>query len=275
MRQLRPDVSHRMKRRPSIFTAPWFRAVLGVGVAIILGLLLGPPMASWLREPGRPTLPAIVSNPVVQPAPEEDRPEAAAAVRSEAPAPSAPTADGPAALADTAPQARPEAATDPAPATPKPEPSASTNQGPALFRIQVGAFLDHRNADRLVERLRSEGFEAANSIVEETRTLYRVLATPADGEGYPGLLQRLRELGFTSELTDHGAAVTRLVPLRSAVEASRRLREQGIRVRLEREVSSAAFRVVRVGSFPTAEEAEHGRAELLAKGYEGIVVRDR
>jgi cell division protein FtsN len=58
------------------------------------------------------------------------------------------------------------------------------------------------------------------------------------------------------------------------VEVSRRLRGQGIRIRLERQASASAFRVVRIGGYETAEEAERVRAELAARGYDGIVVRE-
>jgi cell division septation protein DedD len=153
--------------------------------------------------------------------------------------------------------------------------TAPAPSGTGLFRIQVGAFLDHRNADRLIERLRGEGFEVTTNLMEESRTAYRVLAVPSEGEGREALVQRLRELGFSPELNGDGAAVTQPVPLGGAVEASRKLKAQGIRVRLEREASSAAFRVVRVGAYATAEEAERARGELAAKGYEGVVVRER
>jgi cell division protein FtsN len=144
-----------------------------------------------------------------------------------------------------------------------------------VFRVQVGAFLDHRNADRLAERLRSEGVEVASTLVEESRTMYRVLATPSEGDRYETLIERLRTLGHAPELTDDGAAVTGPVPLRSAIEASRQLREQGIRVRFERAPSSAALRVVRVGAYGTAEEAERARVELAGRGYDGFVIRER
>ncbi|MBI2466312.1 MAG: SPOR domain-containing protein, partial [Candidatus Rokubacteria bacterium] len=108
-----------------------------------------------------------------------------------------------------------------------------------------------------------------------SRVLYRVLALPGDGEGYGGLIQRLQGLGLAPELTNEGAAVTGLVPLRSAVETARGLREQGVRTRLEREGGAAAFRVVRVGGYATAAEAEQVRAELAARGLEGFVVRER
>jgi cell division protein FtsN len=284
MRHLKADVSHRIKRRPSIFTARWFQVTFGLGIIAIVGLLVGPSVAGWLRGDGRP------ASRVTRPAPPAARP--AEPPRLDAPrveppltAAAAPGASTPAsALAPTA-----NGATDPAPATPPaakptpvstpaaepgPEKPAAVSTGPAVYRIQLGAFLDHRNADRLIERLRGEGLDAGNSLVDESQTLYRVLVTPSEGEGYPALVQRLRGLGFTPELTDQGAIVSGPVSLRTAVETSRRLRDQGIRVRLDRQVSSGKFRVVRVGAYATAAEAERARAELGARGYEGIVVRE-
>jgi cell division protein FtsN len=46
-------------------------------------------------------------------------------------------------------------------------------------------------------------------------------------------------------------------------------------VRLKQEVSSATYKVVRVGSFATVAEAETTLATLSAKGVEGVVVRER
>jgi hypothetical protein len=138
----------------------------------------------------------------------------------------------------------------------------------------VGAFLDHRNADRLIQRLRGDHLEVDDSILEHSRVLYRVVAEPREGEAYEGLLERLRGLGFTPEVTGDGALVTAPVPLYAAVETSRRLRENEVRVRLERSPSAAAFRVVRVGRFSTWEEAERARTELAGRGVLGFVVRE-
>ncbi len=273
MRHFKTDVSHRMKRRPSIFTAPWFRAVLALGVLVILGLLLGPSVMGWLRREARPTPIAARPSPppIKPPAPEpRESPVATAAVPPEPPAP-APSPTNGVTKATEPPKAAPETVAVP----PKLETPPAASSGLAVYRIQVGAFLDHRNADRLIERLRSESVEVVNSIVEESRTFYRVLATPQEGEGYPALAGRLHALGFESEPAPDGGAVTRPVPLRSAVEMSRRLREQGIQVRLERQTSSAAFRVVRVGAYDTADAAERARAALLTRGYEGFVVREQ
>ena len=147
---------------------------------------------------------------------------------------------------------------------------------PAVYWVQVGAFLDHRNADRLVERLRGEGLSAAMTSFEQSRVLYRVLLVGADGSrATDDAIERVRGLGHPVETTAEGPAVTGLVPLRRAVETSHILRQKGIPVRLKQEVSSATYRVVRVGSFATVAEAEGALATLNARGVEGVVVRER
>jgi cell division septation protein DedD len=297
MRHLKADVSHRIKRRPSIFTALWFRTCLGVGGVVIAGLLLGPSVAHWLRGDTRAGAAAIRST---VPSPRPPEPAVAAALKPADPAlapplkPADPPSPAPAANgATTTPEVAATPKAEPVPATkpevlgarreasaPRPEApapradAAAASRGVGLYRIQVGAFLDHRNADKLMERLRSDGLEVVGTMIEEGRPLYRVLALPADGEGYPALAERLRALGLGAEVAEGGAAVGRPAPLASAVEVSRRLRGQGIRIRLERQASASAFRVVRIGGYETAEEAERVRAELAARGYDGIVVRE-
>lgn len=261
MRPLRANVSYRMRRRrPSIFSARWFRLLLGGGLAIIVGLVLGPPVAGWLfvpragapvpREPGPvPGTAAPVRRAVAVPEGERSPPE--------------PTPRNGGTLTGTG-------------AGPTPPAAAALASGgsPVAFRLQVGAFLDHRNADRLVERLRTQGFEVVDRVVEHGRVLHRVLASPGEGEPYDALLERLRTLGFTPELTGDAVAVTAPVPLHEAVDASRRLRAAGITMRLEKAIGAATFRVVRVGRYGTAEEAGRARADLAASGIEGFVVRE-
>src|SRR5262245_52592375 len=45
MRRVRPDVSHRIRRQPSIFSVRWFRIALGAGVTLAIALLVGPSVA--------------------------------------------------------------------------------------------------------------------------------------------------------------------------------------------------------------------------------------
>ena len=143
--------------------------------------------------------------------------------------------------------------------------------------MQVGAFLDHRNADRLVERLKGDGLSATTTSFEQSRVLYRVLLVGGSeaAASTDDAVERVRGLGHPVETTADGPAVTGLVPLRKAVETSHALRQQGVPVRLKQEVSSSTYRVVRVGSFPTVAEADATLASLTAKGVEGVVVRER
>ena len=175
-----------------------------------------------------------------------------------------------------APAAPPREPGRPAPPEGASAPSGSLAAPPAVYWVQVGAFLDHKNADRLAERLRGDGLSAATTSFEQSRVLYRVLL--AGGEGgrvTDDTVERVRGLGHPVETTADGPAVTGLVPLRKAVETSHTLRQQGVPVRLKQEVSSSTFRVVRVGSFPTVAEADATLAALTAKGVEGVVVRER
>jgi len=146
---------------------------------------------------------------------------------------------------------------------------------PTVYWVQAGAFLEHKNADRLAERLRGEGLAATTTSFEQSRVLYRVILASGDGGRVSDeAIERARGLGHTVEATSDGPAVTGLVPLRNAVETSHALRQRGVPVRLKQEVSSSTFRVVRVGSFATAAEADAALATLKIKGVEGVVVRE-
>ena len=355
MRHIRPDVSHRVRRQPSIFSARWFRVFLGVGVALVLALLVGPWIAGWFgsdlprslfllapwstahkappsRPPGSSERSGAPSRVASAPSATGTRGTAAATGRAPAVLPTVPPAASPSASAPASASASPPASpptaplasrdaksgtggsregalaaaprtgsATPAPATPSttapstppsqapgraaaPAEAAAARSGsltapPSVYWVQVGAFLDHKNADRLAERIRGEGLAAATSAFEQSRVLYRVLlAGPDEGStSVPDeVVGRAKGLGHTVETTADGPAVTGAVPLRKAVETSHALRQQGFRVRLKQEVSSSTFRVVKVGSFATVAEAEAALATLTAKGVEGgIVVRER
>lgn len=278
MRRLKPDVSHRIRRRgPSILGAGWFRLLLGSSMAIILALAVGPSVAGWFgagfARGVRLLAPWSGTDDSKAPATSPDRQEAPTIA-----AESSPEAQGSAAGAGAA-AAPPPAKEAPAPAAEARSAGPGLTAPPPVFRIQVGAFLDPRNADRLVERLRGEGLGAGTSVFEQSRVLYRVLALPAEGAlgavDEASLVERLRTLGMTADATDEGVAVTGPVTLRAAVETSHRLREHGIPVRLKQEVGSATYRVVRVGPYMSNEEAERALAVLVARGFEGFVVRER
>jgi cell division protein FtsN len=311
MRRIRSDVSHRVRRQPSIFGAAWFRGLLGAGLVMIVALVIAPSVAGWfgseLPQSLFPLLPWAGSGPgapAARPisAPGMAEPGGAAAASREgssgqlAAAPA--TVDGtPAPRGSTArPGGEPvggqaptrsgaavAAARSVTPAVPSARnaPTAAAADGrlaapPVVYWVQVGAFLDHGNAERLVERLRGEGLPVGTTTFEQSRVVYRVLLTDDTGAApAPELLERARGAGLTIEATPDGPAASGLVSLRRAVEISRALRQQGVPVRLKQNASSATYRVVRVGSYRTSAEAEATLATLTARGVEGLVVQER
>lgn len=145
----------------------------------------------------------------------------------------------------------------------------------AVFRVQIGTFLDARNAERLVERLRGETLPVLSRVIESRKALYRVRALSPEAEGPEYPLQPLRAAGLAQEEMSGSPGITEPARLAAAVETARRLRHQGIVVRVERAVSSTVFHVVRVGAFGTVAEADRAQVELAARGLEGFVVREQ
>jgi cell division septation protein DedD len=281
---MKADVSHRIRRRrPSIFGTRWMRVILVGGLVVAVGLAVGPLLAGRLRE----DLPRAVSR--VTPWSGTRGGEAAPDEAGRGLAGADPTpAEAPAA----APAAK--AGGGLAPAPPPPALAAASAGGPAgsgaggaaaRYRIQVGAFLDHRNADRLVERLRDSGFGASTVVQSQARARYQVVAVPGAeapaGDARAGedpgaaLARRLQVLGLPLRPVDGGVAVADPVPLAEAQDLARRLREDGVSVRLWQDETAGVFRVVRVGEFAARGQAEEVLAALGARGFEGIVVRER
>jgi hypothetical protein len=110
----------------------------------------------------------------------------------------------------------------------------------------------------------------------ESASQYRLISRPPDGESVAAFVERVRGLGHRAEETPAGVVVGDPVSVRAAIEATRQLREQGVRVRLERvSAPTAGLRVVRVGGYATREEAERARDEMAARGHQAVVVRER
>ncbi len=313
MRRVRADVSHRIRRQPSIFSTRWFRGLLGAGGVVVLALLVWPSIAGWFGSEmprslvpllpwsgSRPAPDGLVAGRAGDPAgavaatpnrtvvsgagagtvgaatraPREPRAaarsgadpgaEAAARLRGASPPVEAGGAPGTALATD------PPASRDPA--GPRPPSLAAPS---SVYWVQVGAFADPKNAERLVERLRADGLRAGTTTFEQSRIAYRVLLGGTEGTvSAEQVAERARALGHTVESTPEGLALAGLLPLRRAVETSQALRQQGLPVRLKQQVSSTTYRVVRVGSFATSADAEATLATLAGRGLEGIVVRE-
>lgn len=221
---------------PSIFSARWFQFLLGGLLALLITVLLVP----YAAERGAaPVLSAVVLEPVAAP--------------------------------------RFGMASDDAmaqPVTPSPAPAVTGGDGAGgAYRVQVGAFAEPAEADRLAARLRGEGFPISERVVERPRWLYRILVIPPPG-GSQALMAEIQGLGLSAAPGTQGLSGIGPLPLRRAVEAARRLDATGIEVRLIRETAKARLHVVRVGGFATPEEAEQARRDLAGRGLDGVVIRE-
>lgn len=250
------------------------RASLAVGVAAVCGIVVVSSLAGWLG-PSTPRPAGGGSQP-----PESQTSSAPSAlvvadVREPERAPS-PTAQPPPAKGDAAVSPAPSRATEPRAATsPELARAASPAPSPGVYRVQVGAFRDHQNADRLVERLKREGFGSATAAFEQGQVRHRVVILESEAGQADETAERVRTLGFVPERTSDGLVVTGLLGLSDALETSRKLRDSGIRVRLVQVVDSTTLKIVRVGAFATSAEAERIRSKLAERGFDGVVIRER
>jgi cell division protein FtsN len=258
----RRDVSHRFRRRP---VGPGVWLLLAIGLAALVGAALRPAIGPR-REPSRAARPAAVpaTRPVV----------ATSSSLGGSPAIEAESTGTPADPAAIAPDSS-GIATDPPGSPAEPEPSAADPPAPGVvFRVQVGSFLELRNALRLLERLRGEQLPADIQTAQAQQTRYRVLAIPGAGETSEALLARLSALGLSAAAVNAQIAVTGFVPTEDADAIASRLEDEAIAVRVEREQRAVTYHAVRVGTYRAAQEAERARVQLAARGLEGVVVRE-
>lgn len=224
-------------RAPSIFSARWFELLLG-GLGVLLITVLVVPYLV-VRGMG-PVTSAVVLEP--------------SSAREAVP----PTPDTGAQPAVPATPVVPAGAGEPA------------APGAGAYRIQVGAFAEPADAERLATRLAGEGLAVSRETVREPRWRYRLFVGAQD-DG-PALRERLRAFGLEPEPRAEGVGVGGLLPLRRAVERSRQLAALGFEVRLARETTEVARHLVEVGGFQTREAAERARRGLAARGLDGVVV---
>jgi len=319
----------------SIFSAGWFRALLVLTVLAIVVVVSLPYLLNWL-EPTPPTAPkpqTKASEPAPAPAapappapaapapttgtaapakPETTAPPVTAQTEAPKPAPAAPTpADRPlgtaplpaapaqappAATAKAAP-AKPEAVKPPvAAAAPKRVPAPASVPGGSYW-IQVGAFVQEKNAETLAKTLRAEQFPV------EIARLSRgggSASAPAPAKSVePGGQNQLVITGSTpdavnaalkgkgtAQVVKGGIVVNPSYDLETAMSLSSALKKEGFKVVIRRAKSGAApapaapatgggptYHVVRVGGFADRAKALQARADLEAKGHTGFLTQ--
>src|SRR5713101_2728760 len=199
-----------------------------------------------------------------------------------APAPSAPAAKG-------APAAKQEPAAKPAPAeTPK---APAAKQGapveggsPGNYFVQVGAFLEEKNAESLAKQLRGDSFPV--QITQVTRGGGAAPSAPAKSSSSgaqnqlfitgstPDAVNAALKGKGTAQAVKGGIVVNPAFDLETAMSLSSSLKKDGFKgvIRRAKAAQPAAkagggqtFHIVRVGGYPDRAKAQQARGELEAK----------
>ncbi len=147
------------------------------------------------------------------------------------------------------------------------------------FWVQVGAFQDADNAQRLQKTLRGSGMPVAVTPVAREAPApsyqHEVFVTGATPETVNAAL---RGRG-TARAVRGGVAVQPALELKDAVAVSKRLTADGLAVKIRRVGGDAAHadrgpqHVVRVGPYASRSEATEVRRDLVGKGLAGFVAQ--
>ena len=319
----RDDIAQR-----SIFSAGWFRALLVLTVLAIVVVVSLPYLLNWLEPtpttvpkpqtkasepaPAAPAAPAQTAGTAPAAKPETTAPPATAQTEAPKPAPAAPTpADRPlgtAPLPAAPPQAppaatgktaaaKPEAVKPPvAAAAPKRVPAPAPAAGGSYW-IQVGAFVQEKNAETLAKALRAEQFPV--EIARLNRGGGSASAPAPAKAAEPGGQNQLVITGSTpdavnaalkgkgtAQVVKGGIVVNPSYDLETAMSLSSALKKEGFKVVIRRAKSGPApapaapvagggttYHVVRVGGFADRAKALQARADLEAKGHAGILTQ--
>ena len=249
----------------------------------------GPPAKP--EAPTPPTPPAMTEAP--KPAPAPVAPSPAGRPLGTAPLPVVPAPAAPAAKAATG--AKPAPAVKPAPTvqaeaskgTPAPRRSAALEGGsPGGYWVQVGAFLEEKNAEALAKQLRGENFPVQVSLV--TRGGAPAHTKAAGGQNQLFITGSTRDAvnaalkgKGTAQAVKGGVAVNPPFDLETAMSLSSSLKKEGFKVVIRRAKAAApgnvgggpAYHVVRVGGYPDRTKAQQVRGELEGKGHPGFLTQ--
>ncbi|MDO8475070.1 MAG: SPOR domain-containing protein [Candidatus Rokubacteria bacterium] len=310
------------------FRALLVLTVLAIVVVVSLPYLLNwleptpPPPAktqakSSAPAPGPAGAPPATSSPTptLIPAPAASAPPAPAAPSpaerpiGTAPLPVVPAPATPAAKpgpgAKPAPTAKPTPAAQPAPAArpapaaqaeaprsaPAPKRSGAAEGGsPGGYWVQVGAFLEEKNAEALAKQLRGENFPVQLSAVTRGGAPVPAPAKTSGGQNQlfitgstPDAVNSALKGKGTAQAVKGGVQVNPPFDLETAMSLSSSLKKEGFKVVIRRAKGAAApktaagggptYHVVRVGGYPDRTKAQQARGELEAKGHPGFLTQ--
>ena len=280
-----------------------------------------PPSASAPSEVKPSTPPAAPSPAVPAPAAKSAAPPSAPAPATpappeppktaQAPTPATPaerplaTVPQPAAPVPSAPAAKPEPATKPETgkaetpkATAKRSAPAEAGSSGGNYWVQVGAFVEEKNAEALSKQLRGQNFPVTVSRISRGGGAPAAAASsakPAASEAQNQLFitgstadavnAALKGKG-TAQAVKGGLIVNPPYDLETAMSLSSGLKKEGFKVVIRRAKTAPAaappsngggggttYHVVRVGGYPDRAKALQVRSELEAKGHSGFLAQ--
>jgi cell division septation protein DedD len=171
---------------------------------------------------------------------------------------------------------------------PPPAPAASGS-----YWIQVGAFVQEKNAEALAKALRAEQFPVEIARLSRGGGGASAPAKPVESGGQnqlvitgstPDAVNAALKGKGTAQVVKGGIVVNPAYDLETAMSLSSQLKKEGFKVVIRRAKSAATtaapatgggitYHVVRVGGFADPAKAQQARADLEAKGHAGFVTR--
>jgi cell division septation protein DedD len=201
-----------------------------------------------------------------------------------APLPVVPAPSGP--VAKTGPAAK-QVPSAKAPTAPKQVTPVEGGSSGSYF-VQVGAFLEEKNAEALAKQIRGESFPV--QISQVTRgggAASSVPAKPSGGQNQlfitgstPDAVNAALKGKGTAQAVKGGIVVNPPFDLETAMSLSSALKQDGFKVVIRRAKGPApppragggpTYHVVRVGGYPDRAKAQQARTELEAKGHPGFL----
>lgn len=155
------------------------------------------------------------------------------------------------------------------------------------YWVQVGAFLEERNAQALAKQLRSENFSV--QISTATRGGAPAPATASGGQNQlfitgstPDAVNAALKDKGRAQAVKGGVQVNPPFDLETAMSLSSSLKKDGFNVEIRRakvavpKTSSgdgSTYHIVRVGGYPDRTKAQEARGDLQAKGHPGFLTQ--
>lgn len=257
----------------SVFSARWFRMLLGLFALALIAIIALPYLLDWFRPaPGPPVVLKPQPAPSLRPSPVETPPPASPTLIPPPRAEKPPSQAAAASVAAKPPEKVTKPASDLSEKRVKENDQAPPPSVQGGYMVQVGAFQDAANAARLAAQLAKEKYPLQRA------TLPR---PSAGGGGHEVVVvgASVDEVTGTLKGTTHQASAIRegvliqpALPLKEAVALSQALRADGLSVKIRRAQGTATLHIVRVGGYPERSQAEAVRKELAEKGFAGFIV---